>query len=382
MSKLKSFILTSFLFACVSLFAQIPSGYYNNASGKTGTNLQSALHTIIDGHSQQSYPSLWTHFQSTDVNASGKVWDMYSDVPGGTPSYTYTFVTNQCGNYSGEGSCYNREHSFPKSWFNDGYPMYSDLFHLYPTDGYVNGQRGSYPFGEVSSPTWTSTNGSKRGPNAYPGSDGQTCFEPIDEYKGDFARTYFYMATRYYGEDGSWQSNDMVNGAEPTTWAMNMLLEWHTADPVSQKELDRNDAVYGIQGNRNPFIDHPEYAAQIWDGAGPNPTVDPEPSNHVSKFAASYIDLSWTDAVGSSLPEGYLVLVSSVSYNDITVPVDGNDPSSYNGYLVGYGVEELRITNLQPQTTYYIKLYPYNGSGAATLYKTDGSVPQGEFSTQ
>jgi len=244
--------------------AQPPSGYYNSASGLTGKTLQKALHDIIDNHTVKTYDYLWTAFQTTDTKAGGTiVWDIYSDVPGGTPAYTYTISSDQCGNYAKEGDCYNREHSFPKSWFNDASPMYTDLFHLYPTDGYVNGKRSNYPFGEVSSADWTSTNGSKLGTCSWPGYSG-TVFEPIDEYKGDFARTYFYMATRYYGEDSSWPGSDMVNGSQPKTWALNMLLAWHRADPVSTKETNRNNEVYQIQNNRNPFIDDPLYAEKIW----------------------------------------------------------------------------------------------------------------------
>ncbi|MEA3317546.1 MAG: endonuclease [Bacteroidota bacterium] len=260
-------IITSLLFLNLYSYSQIPSGYYDNASGLNGYQLKTELHNIIDNHNSESYDYLWTAFQSTDKKANGFVWDMYSDVPGSTPAYDYTFRDDQCGNYTEEGSCYNREHSFPKSWFNDASPMYSDLFHLYPTDGYVNGKRSNYPFGEVGSASWTSTNGCKLGTSSFTGYSG-TVFEPIDEYKGDFARTYFYMATRYEDVLTSW-SSDMLDGSSDrvySEWAVNLLLKWHTNDPVSTKETNRNDAVYDIQNNRNPFIDHPEYVAQIWKG--------------------------------------------------------------------------------------------------------------------
>ena len=261
---LKRSLLLFLSILSLSAMAQIPPGYYDSAEGLTGIELREALRDIIDNHSIQSYSSLWIHFQTTDVNSEGLVWDMYSDVPGGTPDYSYTFSVDQCGNYSQEGDCYNREHSFPKSWFGGEIPpMYTDLFHLVPTDGYVNGQRGNYPYGEVDSPNWTSTNGSKRGPCSYPGYSA-TVFEPIDEYKGDFARGYFYMLTRYMDNISGWNS-DMLSGDDFSDWAKNMLLEWAANDTVSQKEIDRNNAIYGIQNNRNPFIDHPEYVQAIWD---------------------------------------------------------------------------------------------------------------------
>ncbi len=261
-------ILFIIILSIASLWAQIPNGYYDSASDLTGDALQQALHDIINNHTSVTYTALWTHFQTTDVKSNGKVWDMYSDVPGGTPAYEYTFVTDQCGNYSGEGSCYNREHSWPKSWFNKALPMNTDLFHLVPTDGYVNGRRSNYPYGEVSNSTWASTNGSKLGPNTTAGYSG-TVFEPIDEYKGDFARNYFYMSTRYLNEDSSWDTNDMVIGAQLKSWALNMMLGWHAADTVSQKEIDRNNAIYAIQQNRNPYVDHPGYTNLIWGGTYP-----------------------------------------------------------------------------------------------------------------
>ena len=252
------FIFTTFL------IADIPPGYYDDAQGLDGEPLRLALHNIIDDHIPQSYSSLYGHFQSTDAKSDGTVWDMYSDVPGGTPPYIYNFTSaDQCGNYGGEGDCFNREHSWPKSWFNEGMPMNTDLFHIYPTDGYVNGMRSNHPYGEVESTTWISQNGSQRGNmNSY--NHNGTVFEPIDEYKGDFARTYFYMSTRYYTEDSGWDDNDMVNGSNLNDWAVDMLMDWHLQDSVSQKELDRNDAVYAIQENRNPFIDNPEWVNCIW----------------------------------------------------------------------------------------------------------------------
>lgn len=245
-------------------FAQIPPNYYNTATGLTGTPLRAALHDIIDNHSSKSYGSLLTYYQTTDKKPNGKVWDMYSDNPGGTPPYEFTFSQN-CGNYSTEGDCWNREHSWPQSWFNSASPMVSDLFHVYPTDGKVNGWRSNYPYGEVSNPSITTLNGSKLGPCSFPGYSG-TVFEPINEYKGDFARTYFYMCTRYYTEDSGWGTNDMITGANLKPWAIELLKKWHQQDPVSAKEIARNNAVYGIQGNRNPFIDHPEYVCMVWAG--------------------------------------------------------------------------------------------------------------------
>ena len=249
----------------------IPPGYYNSAEGLLGEPLRGALHDIIDNHSSISYTGLWTAFYTTDDKPNGKVWDMYSDVPGGTPPYEYTFGVDQGGTAGSEGSGYNREHSWPSSWYGATSPMYTDVFMVYPTDNEVNNKRGSYPFGEVNSPTWTSLNGCRLGPCAYPGYTG-TVFEPIDEYKGDFARAYFYMSTRYYGEDGSWPGSGMTSGSQLRPWAEAMLLEWNEEDPVSLKEIERNEAVYAIQSNRNPFIDRPDFVGKVFQ-----PELSPVP---------------------------------------------------------------------------------------------------------
>ncbi len=277
---LKSLIHTALLLFFFSpLIAQIPPGYYDPASGKTGVALQAALHNIIKGHNSVSYSALYSYFKTTDVKPGNVVWDMYSDVPGGTPSYVYHYTSgDECGNYSGEGDCYNREHSWPNSWFGgEVYPMYSDMFHLYPTDGYVNNRRSNYPYGDVSAATWTSTNGCKVGNCSSPGYSG-TVFEPIDEYKGDFARTYFYMSTRYYTEDSGWPGSPQTTGSQLKPWALALMLQWGGDDPVSTKETDRNNLIYGIQNNRNPFIDHPEYANLIWG----YPVGDNEPEGAAS----------------------------------------------------------------------------------------------------
>jgi len=260
-------LISSFLLTGFATIAQIPPGYYDNAAGKTSVELQTALHAIIKNHMVLTYSYLWTAFQTSDDKPNGTVWDMYSDIPDGTPNgnppYIFHFVTDQCGNYSGEGDCYNREHSWPSSWFNDQSPMVTDLFHLYPTDGYVNNKRSNYPFGTVSTASWTSENGSKLGNCSWPGYTG-TVFEPIDGYKGDFARSFFYMSTRYYTEDGNWEVTDMTNKSQLKPWALQMMLHWSIMDPVTTKETDRNNTVYGMQNNRNPFIDHPEYVYMIW----------------------------------------------------------------------------------------------------------------------
>jgi len=251
--------------------------YYDGITSQTGYTLKTALHDLINNHSAQGYSALWTFYQNHSLDIyfenDGSILDIYSEQPNANDSYNYTKVSDQCGTYSGEGGCYNREHTFPKSWFGGKIePMNSDVHHIYATDGYVNSKRGSYPYGEVSSASFTSSNNSKLGSATTSLGFSGTVFEPIDEFKGDLARAYFYMATRYENVIASWQNNStngnsVLDGSSNKvfeTWQLDMLIRWHNNDPVSQKEIDRNDAAFDHQGNRNPFIDHPEYVNSIW----------------------------------------------------------------------------------------------------------------------
>ncbi len=243
-------------------FSQIPNGYYDGTEGLTGDALRMKLRDIItSGHTSNSYDALYDYYEQTDNYGDNKVWDMYSIHADGTADYWFYFNSgDECGTYSGEGDCYNREHSVPQSWFGSAQPMVADLFIVVPTDGYVNNRRSNYPYGENDGEDFISTNGSKLGSCTYPGYSG-TVFEPIDEYKGDFARAYFYVVTRY--DVSSWDGASF-SGDGLSTWTKNMLLEWNDLDPVSQKEIDRNNAVYNIQHNRNPYIDHPEWVCLVF----------------------------------------------------------------------------------------------------------------------
>ncbi len=257
----------------LAVHGQPPAGYYDAAQGLQGPALRQALHGIIADHTVQPNSSLWAAFAACDARPDGTVWDIYSDVPGGTPAYVFHFGVDQCGSYNSEGDCFNREHSFPQSWYGDGAPMSTDLFHIYPTDGWVNAQRGNLAYGKVNSPNWTSTNGSRRGPCAWPGCSG-TVFEPIDAYKGDVARSILYMATRYLPNLNNW-GGPMMAGGDLAPWALQLLRQWHADDPVSPKEVDRNNCIHGLQGNRNPYIDQPEWVEAIWgDPVGVGATAD------------------------------------------------------------------------------------------------------------
>ena len=314
-------------------YGQVPNGYYNNATGKTGDELKVALHNIIKNHTVISYAGLIDAYAYTDVDANGKIWDIYSN-------YHYSTSAN-VSNYKKEGDDWNREHTWPQSWFNEASGPKSDLFHVYPTDAYVNGRRSNYPYGEVSNPTYTSGNGSKLGPCVTSGYSG-TVFEPVDEYKGDLARSYFYMSVRYYSEDSNWGSSDMTTKSVIKPWAMTMLLRWNDEDPVSQKEIDRNNVIYNrYQHNRNPFIDHPEYAHMIWDsnwtgGTSYNITCATGLSHGSVSAPSSALEGS-TVAISATPNPGYMVdtyTVYKTGSPNTTVTVSSNGTFTMPDYAV------------------------------------------------
>ncbi|MCF8331658.1 MAG: endonuclease [Bacteroidales bacterium] len=374
----------------------IPSGYYN-AAISDGSALKTELHNIIDNHTVRSYSALWSDYQSTDVKSNGKVWDMYTDNGGCiTNSVEFTFISDQCGNYSAEGDCYNREHSIPKSWFNDASPMNTDLYHVVPSDGYSNGMRSNYPFGETSTANYTTSNGSMRGNNNVGTTYTGYVFEPADIYKGDFARIYFYMATRYEDQIASWENNalsaDVVfNGTaypvfEP--WYLDMLARWHFQDPVSQKEIKRNDEVYNLQGNRNPYVDRPEYVVKVW---GDEISILPEPDAYPSGFNAtatnsSVIEIQWSPQQSVISPDGWLVKANN---NGMFVnPVDGIDANEDFDLSDGEAVVKLLVNaqnyifqNLQPSTVYYFKIWPFTNDSNNIDYKITPDSPQDSAKT-
>lgn len=241
--------------------------YYQTIDGKSGDALATALNKKINSHTNVGYNGLWNVYKTSDVDANGYIWDIYSKGcnfrPGG----------KQCGNYSNVCDCYNREHSVPKSWFNEKAPAYSDAFHLYPTDGKVNGMRSNFAYGECGSNTSDALNDKhalgKLGSSTFSGYTGFKVFEPDNQYKGDLARSYFYMVTCYANfdftnGDGSKHFKYTNGKASLTDYSIKLLMKWHRQDPVSDKEKDRNEAIYGTQHNRNPFIDFPELAEYLW----------------------------------------------------------------------------------------------------------------------
>ena len=302
------FLLSTIFFFALSLFAKsvtpaasLPT-YYKDINGKSGKSLFDTLHVVTKvGYSSLDYNGLWTAYKTTDVRDNGKIWDMYSDCD-------WTYSTSQCGTYSDECDCYNREHSIPKSWFGGSQSQDTpgtDIFHVVPTDGYVNGRRSNYAYGEVNSVTYT-FDGAKLGTaksitiangNTIAGIEGTsittsgTVFEPRDEYKGDFARGYLGTMIRWAGDYQTFTQEDDgrkifsttydVGSFGLTPYGVALLMKWHRQDPVSQKEIDRNNGIQQTQGNRNPFIDYPYLAEYIW-GEKAGDTLD------LSKLITAY----------------------------------------------------------------------------------------------
>jgi len=346
---MKKLFLTLLLVPAMLAFAAEPVTYYDSAEGKSSDNLRYALQSIIDGHIVVGYSSLYNLYRTTDNTADGKVWDMYS-----TCNFSHG---NTCKSYSAVCDCYNREHSVPQSWFKEASPMKSDAFHVYPTDGKVNNQRSNYQFGECASGKTLSSQALGRlGKSTFPGYS-STVFEPVDEYKGDFARTYFYMATRYADKCTSWENSfGSVSGL--TSYSVALFLKWHRQDPVSQKEINRNDAVYTRQQNRNPFIDHPELAEYIWGtkkgqvwyksstpidqvevqwlSVSPNPAVDYLVVNAevVDQMSYQIVDLSGKMLQSGSIDRGNQISVTNLSNGIYLLKVEAASKTAIQKVIV------------------------------------------------
>ncbi|MDR4892971.1 MULTISPECIES: endonuclease [unclassified Chryseobacterium] len=328
--------------------AQAPAGYYNSANGLSGAALKTELSSIIsNGHMDKGYSGLWTAYKTTDIDKDyendGTILDIYSERPSGIDPYNYTPGSDQCGTYSTEGNCYNREHIVPQSLFNQASPMVADIHFIRATDGKVNGMRSNYPFGKVGSTSFTSQNGSKLGTSASSGYSG-TVFEPIDEFKGDVARMIFYFVTRYQNKLSTFSSGNMLGSSTfpgLQTWELNVLLAWHNQDPVSQAEIKRNNASYTFQGNRNPFIDNPNYVNLIWGSQQPSgDTQAPTAATglNVSGTTSSSISLAWnasTDNVGVTAYNVYMNGSLQTTTSSASTTISGLTPSTtYSFYVV------------------------------------------------
>ena len=309
--------------------AAIPDGYYSSVETKSTPNtILDALYAKIQGHTVIGYDNLENYYEQIDFTGD-TVWDMYS---------TCRFTMDDANkNQSAVCDAWNKEHSIPQSWFGKAAPMKSDLHHVYPTDARVNNFRSNYPYGEVAGSNGAGFKDNKGGHGlgklgscTFSGYSG-TVFEPADQYKGDFARTFFYMVARYRETDFTQADNgDIVfttNKTNLTDFAVALFMKWHRQDKVSQKEIDRNQAVYGVQNNRNPFIDYPYLAEYIWgEHAGEAvdlsklmPSCDPEFVPGVSDGQRNTTDPAITSPKGN-IAFGSTNTTTSLT-KDITVKV-------------------------------------------------------------
>lgn len=231
-----------------SVTVSTSNDYYAGALNKEGQALKNALHDIISKQKVLSYSNVWDAIKYTDEdpNNSSNVILFYS---GKSSS-----KTNSGGNVGN----WNREHTWAKSHGNFGTSNGpgTDIHHLRPTDVQVNSSRGNLDFDNGGSPV-AGCNGCLKDSDS---------FEPPNRVKGDVARMLFYMATRYEaGDKVNLELNEKVNnGTAPYHGKLSVLLQWHKQDPVDNYEKQRNNRIYEVQGNRNPFIDHPEWVEMIW----------------------------------------------------------------------------------------------------------------------
>lgn len=245
-------------------FATAQEQYYRKAEGLRGTELKEALHNLIQPAFVLDYGGgvgkTWSGFWQTDQMENMQVRDRYSN----TVRYfnpDMSAVSNM-----------NIEHIWANSWWGHvKNNAYQDLFNLYPADATANGRKSNNPIGIVDG-TIAYTNGvTKVGKStSYRADSLITVWEPADQWKGDFARTYFYMATCYSHMTSLWTTTEGLLTVDPNSpllmrpWVYNLMLEWAEADPLDEIEQERCDAICEIQGNRNPFVDYPELCYYIW----------------------------------------------------------------------------------------------------------------------
>lgn len=352
-------------------------GYINSGGSTLLTKLQNKINSNT---TRVTYAGLWDAYKTTDTVPGyngAYIWDTY-----GGFKYSFQSSGSDIVNSGAVGGGYNREHSVPKSWFGspaESSVPYSDLFHLMPTDCKVNQERSNYAFGEVSSGTsWTIEQRTDKNGNVYQTAgysklgtpkaiNGVTTseskvFEPDDQFKGDFARNYMYFITRYGGGTysptegaGAAIFSDTLTDANPyvTNYGLALLKKWHVQDPVSQKEIDRNNAVEALQNNRNPYIDYPEWADKIFHtnyeevhggGSSETPSISISASSTTMEVGSSvtltatphnlsgtvlwYVEDFSTDVVTLSATSGTTITVDGISEGAKTIYAYIGDVSS------------------------------------------------------
>lgn len=336
---------------CLGTSAAIPDGYYSSLNGKSGQALKDAIHELAIRHTTLSYGSLWAYFAETDCrdDDNSKVWDMYSDK-------TYYFRGGTSGVYG-----MHKEHSLPKSWWGgydetQGYAGYTDINHLYPSDGDANMAKSNHPLGEVSTASFDNGVTKVGSPKTGQGGGSNSVFEPDDRYKGDFARTYFYMACAY--QNYTWKYTYMLTNnswKSLNDWSIDLLCRWARNDAVSDKEVSRNDAVQKHQNNRNPFIDFPELFEYIWgnrqgevfyvDDTNPQPVYDGDPEL-ITPTQGTVLDFGEV-AIGKSLD--YVLYIKGRGLNN---------PLSLQLYRYDYEMFNISVTTVSRTAANSAEGYP------------------------
>lgn len=373
---MKHYYITLMLMSAMTLAlsAKVPEGYYDSLDGLRDESLKDELHNIIRPHTTLSYNSLWDYFPTTDVypelvNGKRLVWDMYSDNLH-TQKYYYPNGT----------SGLNREHSVPKSWWGSGddaiydYQAGTDITHLLPSDGSANMSKSNYPLGVVADATFDNGVSKTGTPINGQGGGSARVFEPDDQYKGDFARIYFYMVTCY--QDYTWRYNYMFTNSTYLSlkdWAINMLLDWSRNDPVSQKEIDRNEAVYRIQGNRNPFVDDSELVEYIWgDRRGETYSVEHYDGDPVLISPTQDSEVAFGEVAINSTQNIPVNVKGAGLVGDISVTVYGTNRDMFSVTTTSIPASSANTTNgYQLNVTYKPTAL---GDHTARLLLSDGGI--------
>lgn len=441
-------LLLPLILVSALISAQAPAGYYDGTAGLTGYALKTKLRDIISVKNiNWNYGDLPNLYNQTDLDKyydhgpgnTTILLDIYSEIPFGADAYEYTSA-NLISSSGGEGLGYNREHAVPQSTFDSNYPMYSDLHFVIPTDAKINQLRSNYPYGVGNSTVHhTFSNTSKIANSAIPNYVyTNRVYEPINEFKGDIARMLLYFAVRYEEKLPSFNYSTNINPAidrspldgtaerafDPAY--ISMLLQWNLQDPVSQREIDRNNAIYAIQNNRNPFIDNPQWVNDIWVQT-PDAVAPQAPLNlNATQTGAYYTQLAWSpstssDVIGYNIYQnGTLVtttkstsviidhLTPSTSYsftvkaydqgylqspdsNTVTVSTSAADTSSKDLFIVKYiegtgnnkALEIVNRTGHEVDLNHYtIRVQYYNNTSGSYYYgnsfELEGKLPNNQ----
>ncbi len=370
------YVLISFLFFATlitnEVYAQIPAGYYDGTSGLTGEQLKSKLHSIIRNHTVKTYSEVKDVLRDVDedpINSSNVIL-----------IYTRRSISKSNFASNNEPDFWNREHTWPKS---HGFPSeqdtaYTDTHALRPCDATVNSSRSNKDFNNVEN---IASNEQGEAADTYTTDD---FWEPTDEVKGDLARTMFYMATRYNSESLDLELVDRISrSGDPELGVLYTLLQWHENDPVNQAEIDRNDGIYGYQGNRNPFIDNSSWVADIW-----GISTDPLFSINQEAFNTNF----GTVAAGNTLVQQYTLKAYNLT-NDVEVVVNSPFSISLDNSNWNQALTILKGNTSPLETVIYIQFSPvvedgstyestvtHSSTGATnalfTVSGTEGSIQQ------